>query len=186
MLSDPSERPETQESQDALGEGASLRPGVLGLRLPAVALLLLAMSALFAATLIEFRLSELARRTFVFYDIDSGDVVVEERMLRRASPGGSPAVERDIAMYVEEALLGPISANAALLFPRGTELRTLLYRDGVVYADMCAAAVAYTGDEGLLRSFGALHAGIKRNFPGVGEVRFFVDGRAAFAGEFRR
>ena len=147
------------------------------LRLAAGALLVLAAAALAAASLIEFRVAGLARRTHVFYAIDSGEKIVEERMLRR-----SASLEGDMARYVEEALLGPALPGALPLFPRGTALRSLLYRSGVVYADLSgdAAAPATEGGE-VFASFETLRAGIKRNFPSVGEVRFFIDGRAAFA-----
>jgi len=167
---------------DLSGEGESLRQRRFDYRLPAVFLLVGLMTALATAAFVEFRVSGLARRTFVFYAIDSGDIIVEVRMLRRAA-----SKERDIARYVEEALLGPVSPDSLHLFPRGTRLQSLLYRNGVVFADLSgdAAMPPLEGGE-VLRSFETLHAGIRRNFPNVGEVRFFIDGRAAFAGEFRR
>jgi len=103
-------------------------------------------------------------------------------MLRRVE-----SRERDVARYVEEALLGPVSQDLLPLFPRGTMLRSLLYRNGVVYADFSghAAMPPIEGGE-VFNSFDTLRAGIERNFPSVEEVRFFIEGRAAFAGEFRR
>ena len=155
---------------------------LFGYRLSAGILLVGIMMALATAAFIEFHVSGLARRTFVFYDIDSGYVIVEERMLRRTT-----SKEHDVARYVEDALLGPISPGAMHLFPRGVRLQSLLYRDGIVYANLSGdAAMPPLDGGGVLRSFETLHAGIKRNFPSVGEVRFFIDGRAAFADEFRR
>jgi|GEM_PF-787472 len=151
-------------------------------RLLAAVLLAAVMLALAAAALIEFRVLGLARRTFVFYTIDSGDIAVEVRMLRHSS-----SREGDIARYVEEALLGPVSPDSLPLFPRGTELKSLLYRDGVVFADFSEDAMLPPPEGGeVLRNFETLRSGIKRNFPFVGEVRFFIGGRAAFAADFRR
>jgi hypothetical protein len=140
------------------------------------------MAAVLGLALAEFFVSDLARRSFVFYNIDSGEIIVEQRMLRNA---GSP--EDDIIRYVEEALLGPFSRDAQLLFPRGTRLRSLLYRDGTVFVNLSSEAVMPVDvSAGSLRSFRTLNSGITRNFPSVGEVRFFIEGRAAFAGEFVR
>jgi len=151
-------------------------------RFPAVILLIGIMAVFLTVALLEFHVSGLARRTFVFYAIGSGDITVEERMLRRAG-----SRERDVARYVEEALLGPVSQDLLPLFPRGTTLRSLLYRDGVVYADFSGYAV-FPPDEGgeVFRNFDTLRAGIGRNFPSVEEVRFFIEGRAAFADRFHR
>jgi len=140
-------------------------------------LLACAMIALTTAALIEFHVLGLARRTFVFYAIDSEGIIIEERMLRR-----SGSTEGDIRRYVSEALLVPVSLEFLPLFPRGTQLQSLLYRNGVVYADLSgdAALPPLEGGE-VFRNFETLRAGIKRNFSSVGEVRFFIDGRAAFA-----
>ena len=90
---------------------------------------------------IEFSVSGLARKTFVFYDIDTGAVSVEDRLLRvsREKPD-SRARETNLAKYTEEALLGPVSPNSLPLFPRGTRLRSLFYRDGTVYVDLSEEA----------------------------------------------
>jgi len=151
------------------------------LRVAICVLLALVMSLLAAAALIEFRDSGLARRTFVFYAIDSGEIILEQRMLRR-----SGTLEGDIARYVEEALLGPFTPDVLPVLPRGSRLRSLLYRDGVVYADLFGDPVLSPPDwNDVFRGFGTLSAGVKRNFSSVGGVRFFIDGRPAFAGEFR-
>jgi hypothetical protein len=128
----------------------------------------------------EFLILGLARRTFVFYTVDDGEIVVEDRMLKRA-----PSREIDIIRYTEETLLGPVSPDLLPLFPRGTRLKSLLYRNGVVYADLSADA-ALPPEEGgnALNNFRTLYDGIKRNFSSVRDVRFFIDGHASFFGEF--
>jgi hypothetical protein len=81
--------------------------------------------------------------------------------------------------------LGPVSPELLLLFPRGTRLKSLLFRDGVVYADFSADAALPPEDGGnALDNFRTLYEGIKRNFSPVKDVRFFIDGNAAFFGEF--
>ena len=135
-----------------------------------------------AAALIEIIALGLARRTFVFYAIDSGQIIVEDRMLKR-----SRSREVNIARYVEEALLGPVSPDSLPLFPRETRLRSLLYREGVVYADFSEAAALppLAGGE-VFNNFRTLYSGIRRNFSFVKDVRFFIAGKAAYAEEFRQ
>jgi hypothetical protein len=103
--------------------------------------------------------------------------------------------ETDMIRYVEEFLLGPVSPDLVPLFPRETRLRTLLYRDGVVYVDLSEASVfpppeqraLASGDKaGLLENFRTLYRGIRRNFPYVRDVRLFAAGNAVFADEFGR
>jgi hypothetical protein len=143
-------------------------------------LALLGLLGVFAFT--EFFISGLVRRTFVFYSINSGMMMVEDRMLKRSS-----SRELDIARYVEEALLGPTFPDSAPLFPRETGLRSLLYRDGVVYADFSESAALPPPEGGdVRRNLHTLYAGIRRNFSFVKDVRFFIAGQAAFSGDFNR
>ena len=131
--------------------------------------------------LAEFFTLGLARRTFVFYTVNDGGIVVEDRMLKRSS-----LREDDVIRYVEETLLGPSAHDLLPLFPGGTRLKTLLYRDGVVFANLSQdAALPPVEEESALIGFRTLHDGIKRNFASVKEVRFFIEGNAAFAEEFR-
>jgi len=147
--------------------------------MPSCRVRLILLAVLLAAAIIEFSVLGLARRTFVFYAIDDGKVTVENRMLH------SQSRELDITRYVEETLLGPVSPDSLPLFPKETRLRSLLFRDGVVYADLSedAALPPLEGGE-VFTNFKTLHSGIKRNFSFVRDVRFFIEGNAAFAAEF--
>jgi hypothetical protein len=144
----------------------------------------LVLAGLFA--LGDFLIFERVRRTFVFYSAADWSIIVEDRMLRRSGDR-----ETDMIRYVEEFLLGPVSPDLVPLFPRETRLRALLYRDGVVYVDLSESAAfpspeqkAPTGEAGVFENFRTLHRGIRRNFPYARDVRLFVAGNAAFAGEF--
>jgi hypothetical protein len=173
-------------------------------------LLLGLLLALAAAAFIEFFTLGLARRTFVFYTGNDGLVTVEQRMLR-ISKGDTPVSggkgsagnpvseesrrslsrETNIARYVEEALLGPVSPNSLPLFPRETRLLSLLYRDEVVYVglseDAALPPLEVLQGEGVLRSMTTLYSGIRRNFPYVRDIRFFIAGKAAYPDdEFRQ
>ena len=126
------------------------------------------------AALTEFLVLGLARRTFIFYTVDDGDIVVEDRMLKHAK-----SREGDIIRYTEEMLLGPVSPDLLPLFPRETRLKSLLYRNGVVFADFSADAALPPIEGGrTINNFRTFYAGILRNFPYVKDVRFFIDGNA--------
>ena len=141
---------------------------------------LLALISVIALT--EFLIMGLARRTFVFYTIDNGEIVVEDRMLKR-----SRSREVNIIRYAEEALLGPVNPDLLPLFPYGTKLKSLLYRDGVVYVDFSAdAALAPVEGGSIYNNFRTFYNGVLRNFSTVKDVRFFIDGSTAFAGEFQK
>ena len=123
----------------------------------------------------------LARRTFVFYNIDSGEVVVEGRMLRNSRVFWNRTREQDIIQYVEETLLGPKSPDSLPLFPRETILRSLLLRDRVIYVDFSTDAALPPVEGGnALDNFRTLYDGILRNFSYINDVRFFVEGNSVF------
>jgi hypothetical protein len=116
------------------------------------------------------------RRTFEFYIRDTGTAEIEERLLPRM-----PSRETAVRQYVEETLLGPVFPEAEFLFLRETGLRSLLFRDGIVYADFSlSAALPPSGGESAFRGFYILHTGIRRNFSFVQEVHFFIDGKEAY------
>jgi len=143
---------------------------------------LLLLAVLCVVAVAEFFYIGLARRTFVFYTVDSGKIVVEDRMLKKSS-----SREINITRYVEEALLGPVSPDLLPLFPRDARLKSLLFRDGVVFADFSldAALPPVEGGEAL-ENFRTLYAGILRNFSYVRDVRFFIAGHAAYTEELRQ
>ena len=119
---------------------------------------------------------EVVRRTFIFYGLADDFERVEERMLPSL-----PSEELEIKRYVEEAILGPKSPESDLLFSRATRLRSLLLRDGVIYADLSEEAALPTleifmNGEILSRNLSVLEDGIKRNFPSVAEVKLFING----------
>jgi hypothetical protein len=129
-----------------------------------------------AHAFVDFRLSRRERRTFVFYTLYEGSAEVEDRMFLR-----EPSEESDIRRFVEETLLGPASPDLAPLFPRETRLRSLLYRDGVVYVDLSESAALVSLNNGnVFQSLGTLDTGIRRNFPSVHDVKLFIEGNQVF------
>jgi hypothetical protein len=132
------------------------------------------------AAISEFFILGLARRTFVFYTINEGIISVEDRMLKR-----SISREGDIIRYTEETLLGPVAPDLLPLFPREARLKSLLYRNGVVFVDFSADAALPPIEGGrTIDNFRTFRAGILRNFSYVKDIRFFIDGKAIFIEEF--
>jgi hypothetical protein len=131
------------------------------------------------AAVAEFLTAGLVRRTFVFYAVKDETPIVEDRMLVQG-----PSKEVDLIRYVEELLLGPVSLNAAPLFPRETTLEALLYRDGVVYVDLSRyAALPFSEGGDVFRNLAVFDQGIRRNFSFVRDIRLFIDGNeVAFKG----
>ncbi|MDR1909403.1 MAG: GerMN domain-containing protein [Spirochaetaceae bacterium] len=134
-----------------------------------------------AAALAEWLIADSLRHTFVFYPPGRDVEIVEERMLRRAD-----SREARIRRYVEESLLGPVSPALSPLFPRETALHSLLFRDGVVYVNLSPEAALPAAEGGdCFRSLYTLHAGIRRNFRYVKDVRLFIEGNEAYYERFR-
>jgi len=138
------------------------------------------------AALFDFFSLGLARRTFVFYNVDNGVIAVEDRMLKYL-----PSKEDNIIRYTEETLLGPVSPNLLPLFPRETRLKSLMYRDKTVYIDFTESAAlppfesikgtkidsnADIAGMNIYGNFRTLYDSILRNFSYVKDVRFFIEG----------
>ena len=88
--------------------------------------------------------------------------------------------------YVEEALLGPISPDSALLFPRETRLHSFMFRDSTVYADLTESAIfPMDGNDSTYNNLLTLNEGIRRNFSNVKDVRLFIGGNEVFFEDFR-
>ncbi|MDR2182493.1 MAG: GerMN domain-containing protein [Treponema sp.] len=121
------------------------------------------------------------RRTFEFFTYTTGLPVVEDRMLFKAA-----SEEMNLRYYLEEALLGPVSVDFAPLVTKGTRLRSLMLRDGTVYADLSGeAALPVGGGREVFDGLLALNRGIRRNFASVSDVKLFINGNEVFFEEFR-
>jgi len=133
---------------------------------------LLLIGILAIVTAIDFFSLGFARRTYVFYNADTGVAYVEDRMQKHSN-----SREDDITRYTEEALLGPVNPDLLPLFPWGTRLKTLMFRDKIAYADLTESAALPPVEGGdLLVNFQTLYDGILRNFPYVQDIVFFVEG----------
>jgi hypothetical protein len=131
--------------------------------------------------LVEFLVLGMSRRTFIFYNAQDGAVAVETRQIRRTF---SP--ETGIRRYVDEALLGPVLPDLAPLFPRESRLLSLLFRGGIVYADISQDAAFPVQGGDVFRSCLTLNQGIRRNFSSVKDVKLFIGGNEVFFSEFSK
>jgi hypothetical protein len=120
---------------------------------------------------VDFITGGFTRRTFVFQTINTGQDVVEERMLMRTK-----SRETDISRYVEEVILGPLSLETAPLINREAQLEALLLRNDIVYLSISEEAAISPAGGSLLEKFDILRREIIRNFPSVKEVRIFIAG----------
>ncbi|MDR2509597.1 MAG: GerMN domain-containing protein [Spirochaetaceae bacterium] len=137
---------------------------------------LISMGILSIIALGDYFASGVVRRTIVFYSSDDGTERVEERFLAHTG-----SYEDAIKAFVEEMVLGPSDWDAAPLLDRATVLDSLFLRDRTVYAALSreAALPVETGSDfgGLLFSLESMKRDIRRNFPDVRDVRFFIAGR---------
>jgi hypothetical protein len=134
-----------------------------------------------AFAIVNFLSLGLVRKTFVFYTVNDGKIVVEDRMFKH-----SESREKEITRYAEETLLGPGSPDLLPLFPRDTRLKSLIYRDGTVYIDFSEAAAMPPAEGGqTLANFRTFYRGILRNFSYVKDIRFFIEGRSVYGDEIR-
>ena len=89
----------------------------------------------------------------------------------------SKSKEDDIIRYIEEAFLGPVSPNLLPLFPRDAKLKSLMYRNRVVFADFTEISALPPIEGGIvIDNFRTLFDGILRNFSYVKDVHFFIEG----------
>ncbi|GHU33279.1 hypothetical protein FACS1894172_11470 [Spirochaetia bacterium] len=108
------------------------------------------------------------RWTFEFYAVDG--IRVEERLMRT----GDESKEREIQSYIEEMLYGPMSPDLMPLFPVGTRVLSVLYRNEDVYINMSEDAVLLQPD--IFQSVQLLDSGIRRNFPVLKQIKIFIAG----------
>ncbi len=143
-------------------------------------LFLICLVLLGAAACTDFFLISNERRTMVFYTVKDNIPVIEERMIPSAD-----TVEESLTRYVDEVLLGPVDLDTAPLFPEGSRLESLMYRDGDVFINLSetAALPPVNGIRDVKQNIMTFVAGIKRNFASIGKVVFFINGNEVFFDE---
>lgn len=125
----------------------------------------------------DWYLSGRVRRTIVFYSLEDGRALVEERFIARTG-----SLESDLRSFMEEVVLGPSQLDAAPLLDRETALASLIMGDKAVSIGFSEAAAlpvpqASGAEGGLTHSLRSIARDVRRNFPGVRQLRFFIAGR---------
>jgi hypothetical protein len=118
-----------------------------------------------------------ARRTIVFYTQDSNKPNVEERFIARAYN-----LEKDVRLYVQEIALGPEYLNTFPLLGKGTDVETVFVRKGEVFVSFSKEAAfppapVNTAAGDVFKNLRGIESDIRRNFPSIRKVRFFIAGK---------
>lgn len=152
--------------------GSFLNGLLINIKSPAPHLISLGLLSIIA--LGDWWFSGLARRTIVFFALEDGAELVEERFVAKFE-----SLDGDIRAFTEEAVLGPSRWDSAPLFDRETVLESLFLREGIVFIGLSEEAVlprrGIFGDS-LEHSLRSLTRDIRRNFPKVETVRYFIAG----------
>ena len=115
------------------------------------------------------------RRMFIFPSADEGKYIVEYRNLAK-----NP-VQGQIQLYIDEILLGSSTERTKLLFTQGTVVLSCFLRDSTLYLNL-SQNLLDMGD-GVIEikdGFDLLEKNIKKNFPKVKNVEFFIEGKSVF------
>ncbi len=115
------------------------------------------------------------RRMFIFPSADDGKYIVEYRNLSR-----SP-VQGDLQYYVDEILLGSGTERTKMLFTPGTSVLSCFQRDSILYLNLSSNLLDMgEGVVDIKSGFELLEKNIKKNFPKVKNVEFFIEGKSVF------
>ena len=115
------------------------------------------------------------RRIFIFPSADNGKYIVEYRNLAKKP------VQGDIQLYVDEILLGSSTERTKLLFTQGTRVLSCFVRDSVLYLNLSSLLLEMgDGVIDIKDGFDLLEKNIKKNFPKVKTIEFFIEGKSVF------
>ena len=115
------------------------------------------------------------RRTFIFPSADEGKYIIEYRNLPEKPHQG------DIALYIDEILLGSTVERTKLLFTSGTRLISCFERNHVLYINL-SQDLLEMGDGVIEIREGTelLKKNIMKNFSKIDSVEIFIEGKSAF------
>ncbi|MBR1640458.1 MAG: GerMN domain-containing protein [Treponema sp.] len=112
---------------------------------------------------------------FIFPSADNGKYIVEYRNLAKNS------VQGDVGLYIDEILLGSSIERTKLLFTQGTEVLSCFQRDSVLYLNLTSNLLDMgDGVIEIKEGFALLEKNIKKNFPDIKKVEFFIEGKSVF------
>ena len=115
------------------------------------------------------------RRTFIFPSADDGKYIIEYRNLTEKPHQG------DIALYIDEILLGSTVERTKMLFSSGTRLISCFERNHVLYVNL-SQDLLEMGDGVIEIREGTelLKKNIMKNFSKIDSVEIFIEGKSAF------
>ncbi|MFP4364914.1 MAG: GerMN domain-containing protein [Spirochaetia bacterium] len=87
--------------------------------------------------------------------------------------------EAQMELLLEESLLGPVNIDNRLFLPRETDVRSFLYRDGIVYIDFSHEAISLQNrnDFNIDTAMQVIERTFRYNFKGIREIVFTIMGQ---------
>jgi len=115
------------------------------------------------------------RRVFMFQSAATGKICMESRYLPRRP------VQGKVNCYVDELLLGPLTAEYRPLFTRGTRAQSCFVRDGILYVDLSDALISESdGASEIRQGMELFRKNILYNFKNINTIEVFVAGNHAY------
>ena len=115
------------------------------------------------------------RYVFMFQSAATGKICMESRYLPRRP------VQGKVNCYVDELLLGPLTAEYRPLFTRGTRAQSCFVRGGVLYVDLSDALVSQAdGASEIQQGMELFRKNILYNFKNIHTIEVFVAGNHAY------
>ena len=112
-------------------------------------------------------------RTLFFVEPVSKAVVMEHRLIAEKHD-----LELNVELLIKDELLGPSLLVRDSVFPKGTRLNHILFRDDILYADLSIEAMFPSAHSGLnfKDSIQILEKTISFNFPKIENIVVTIDG----------
>ena len=115
------------------------------------------------------------RYVFMFQSAATGKICMEARYLPRRP------VQGKVNCYVDELLLGPLTAEYRPLFTRGTRAQSCFVRDGILYVDLSDALISESdGASEIGQGMELFRKNILYNFKNINTIEVFVAGNHAY------
>jgi hypothetical protein len=90
-----------------------------------------------------------------------------------------PSVEDRVLLLVEELLWGPMDPRLSRVFPLGSQVRSILVREGILYVDL-SPDVLFTSEDVRIEwndRLKALHKTLSHNYPRFKKIYITVNGQ---------
>lgn len=119
------------------------------------------------------------RTVFYFPSYDTGVLCTEVRYLPEKP------VQGDVALFVDELLLGPMTNRYKKVFSSGTRCEFCFVRGGVAYIGLSRDALVVNSEVKSIRdALDVLKVNIVKNFTNIHTVDVFIDGKSVFEEAF--